>query len=75
MKSPNLEGRQRVPPVAGRTFALTRAIEGFLFHVSPTDPATYTAIALLLVIVALAAGLIPATWATRIDPMRALRMG
>jgi ABC-type lipoprotein release transport system permease subunit len=45
-----------------------------LFHVSATDPATFTAIALLFLLVALAACYIPARRATRIDPMAALRI-
>ena len=57
----------------GGAFALTRVMQSMLFHVSPTDPATFAAIALLFVIVALAASYIPARRATRIDPMQAIR--
>jgi putative ABC transport system permease protein len=48
-------------------------MKGLLFHVSPTDPATFCGIAILFVVVALAATLIPAWRATRVDPMTALR--
>jgi ABC-type antimicrobial peptide transport system permease subunit len=54
---------------------LTRVIRGLLFHISPTDPATYVGIALLWTVVALAASYIPARRAARIDPAHALRVG
>jgi putative ABC transport system permease protein len=44
-----------------------------LFRVKPTDPATYAAVGLLLVSIALLACYIPARRATNVDPMTALR--
>lgn len=59
--------------IAG-ALALTRVMKSLLFHVSPTDPATFAGVALLFLLVALAASYIPARRATRVDPMAALRV-
>jgi putative ABC transport system permease protein len=53
--------------------ALQRLIGKLLFGVSPTDPLTYTVIALLLIGVALLACWLPARRATKVDPLIALR--
>jgi predicted permease len=53
--------------------ALSRAIGSLLFDLSPTDPATLAAVALLLTAVALLASWLPARRATRVDPLIALR--
>src|SRR5215471_6566854 len=47
--------------------ALTRLISRLLFHTSATDPMTYAAIAGIFAVVAVAATLLPAYRATRID--------
>ncbi|MGH9584794.1 MAG: ABC transporter permease [Bryobacteraceae bacterium] len=58
--------------IAG-AFGLTRLMRSLLFHVSATDPATFAAVALLFLCVALVASYIPARRAMRIDPLTALR--
>jgi putative ABC transport system permease protein len=54
-------------------FVATRTLASLLFEVKPGDPAVFAAVAALLAAVAIAAGLIPARRATRVDPVVALR--
>jgi putative ABC transport system permease protein len=55
------------------SFGLTRLMTNLLFSVSPADPATFAAVAIVLVLVALLASYIPARRTLRVDPMIALR--
>jgi putative ABC transport system permease protein len=52
---------------------LTRFLDALLFQVDATDPLTFTAVTLLLVVAAGGAAYVPARRATRIDPIVALR--
>ena len=58
--------------VAG-AWGLTRYLTAMLYGVTPLDGVTFSAAALLLVAVAMAASLLPARKASRVDPVVALR--
>jgi putative ABC transport system permease protein len=67
-----LTGLGLVIGVAG-SLALTHLLKSLLFEVSPRDPVSLAIAGLVLAFVAAAASLIPASRATRVDPMVALR--
>ncbi|MGH9410020.1 MAG: ADOP family duplicated permease [Vicinamibacterales bacterium] len=58
--------------LAGAAFA-TRVIASFLFETTPTDPATFTVVALTIAVAAAVAAWIPSRRALRVDPVSALR--
>ena len=57
----------------GGALALTRLMRSLLFDVTPTDPATFAGVAILLLLVALLACFLPAWRASGFNPMDALR--
>jgi putative ABC transport system permease protein len=54
-------------------FAITRVLRSFLFGISPTDPATFAGVSLVLGLVTFLAFYLPARRATKVDPMVTLR--
>jgi predicted permease len=54
-------------------FGLSRVLRTLLVQVTPTDPLTFSVITIILTAVAIAACLIPARRASRVDPLVALR--
>jgi len=75
----NVVGQAIVPAVTGVVLGtataamLTGGLASLLYEISPIDPATFTAISLLVLAVAAVACFVPAWRAARIDPIRALR--
>ena len=57
------------------SLVLVRAVRSLLYGVDARDPATYLVVTLVLVTVALAAGLMPARQASKTSPTAALRLG
>ena len=55
------------------SWAITRSLSTLLVGVSPHDPGTFAAIALLLATIAFVASYLPGRRATRVDPMITLR--
>jgi predicted permease len=53
--------------------AASRYLEGFLFGLTPLDPATFAAASIAFAAIATIAALVPARRATRVDPLISLR--
>jgi len=60
--------------VAG-ALATTRVLASLLFEIKPNDPVTFVGVAVLLALVAIVAGFVPARRASQVDPLVALRVG
>jgi putative ABC transport system permease protein len=61
-----------VTGVVGAYF-LTQTMESMLYEIEPTDPASFAAVSVVFLAVALLAIWVPARRATRVDPMEVLR--
>ena len=60
---------------AGAAVVLRRSLQPFIFGVDPLDIRTLAAVGLLLMLVSVAASLVPALRAVRLNPISALRDG
>jgi ABC-type antimicrobial peptide transport system permease subunit len=54
-------------------FALTRVMRTVLFEVSPLDPYSISIACVLMILIGLLAGFVPASRASRVDPVTTLR--
>jgi putative ABC transport system permease protein len=57
----------------GAAFGLTRLIAVMMYQVDPQDPFVFSAVLVLIVLVGVAAAIVPARRATSVDPVEALR--
>jgi putative ABC transport system permease protein len=57
----------------GGAIALTRLMESLIYETAPNDPATLAISASAILVVVIAAALVPTRRATRVDPLVALR--
>jgi ABC-type lipoprotein release transport system permease subunit len=55
------------------SFWLTRALRQFLYGITPHDAVSFAAVALLLLVVAAIATIVPARRAASVDPVKVLR--
>ena len=54
-------------------WAMRQVVAGMLYGVAPSDPVAFAGAAAVLVVVAVAATLLPARRALRVDPARTIR--
>ncbi len=57
----------------GAAFGATRLVRGFLFGVAPQDPVVFVVVPLLLILACVLASVVPATRASKVSPVEALR--
>jgi putative ABC transport system permease protein len=55
------------------SFALARYLSSLLYGIEPTDPATFGAVVIVMIMASVAAMIVPMRRALRVDPMTALR--
>lgn len=55
------------------SYALTRYLQSLLYEVAPTDLLTFGGVTLLVILVSVLAGYVPARRSARVDPLVALR--
>jgi putative ABC transport system permease protein len=55
------------------SFALTRYLRNLIYDISPTDPATFGLVGIIMLAISVIAVIVPTRRALRVDPMTALR--
>ena len=75
MRTAVLLGAAGIVAGLGGAAALRRVVEARLYGVTALDPATVIAAALAVIVLTIAASLVPAVRAARVDPVKSLRIG
>jgi ABC-type lipoprotein release transport system permease subunit len=67
------QSERRWGKMTAAAVAASNLLKSLLFGIAPHDPVTFAAVPLFFAAVALAAGIVPARRAARLNPMEALR--
>ena len=74
LRSGSCSSRSAWRSASRAAYGVSRVLSNIVAQISTTDPVTFVSITLLLTFVTIAACLVPARRATRMDPLAALRV-